>query len=92
MSLATYLVTLKIKTNGLEKDSIHLIDATNEDNAGNAALVAECHGDFNDDTAQWDGDGVDDLNGEFHYSIKNTVLVEEKDVTTLKRYLLNQNS
>ena len=45
-------------TNGLEKDSIHLIDATNDENAGNAALVAECHGDFDDDTAQWDGDGT----------------------------------
>ena len=92
MNLATYLVTLKIKTNGLEKEAIHLIDATNVDNARNAALVAEFHGDFDDDTAQWDGDGVDDLNGEFSYTVKSAVLVEDKDVATLKRYLLNQNS
>ncbi|WP_394222508.1 hypothetical protein [Alteromonas gracilis] len=92
MNLATYLVTLKIKTNGLEKDSIHLIKATTKDNAGRAALVAECHGVFDDDTAQWDGDSVDDLNGEFNYTVKNTVLVEEKDVATLERYLLNRNS
>lgn len=87
MKTNTYAVKVRIYTNGYEKHTTKVVYATSEENARNDALVGECHGDVDDGTAQWDGDTINDMFGEFIYEVVNVTQVDDADILVLRKYL-----
>ncbi|HDY7901193.1 TPA: hypothetical protein RQK56_004054, partial [Vibrio vulnificus] len=63
-----------------------LVLAADEHEAGENAMLGECHGDIADGTAEWVNDGVSDLGWEFHYSVISSKKIEKEHVTILRKY------
>jgi hypothetical protein len=79
-----YLVRLKLQIGEYEKGSDMIINADNEEQAGQMAMALECHG-----NAHWGEHSgiVYDLGGEFAYSVKGTQELTEDDFQVLKRFV-----
>lgn len=87
MKMNDYIVKLRIQTCGFEKNTTKIVYATNEENARRDALISECHGDIDDGTAEWDGDTINDMCGEFIYSVLSVIKVDDKDLLLIRKYL-----
>ena len=87
MEINTYVIKLRISTNGYEKNITKLVCATSEEDARRDALIGECHGDINDGTAEWEGDSINDMDDDFIYTVTGVTQVDDGDVATLRKYL-----
>jgi len=73
-----------------EKSNKVLILADCENSAFREAMLSECHGSLEDDTASWLSDDfstIADMNGEMIYWVTGCEEVSEKDAKTLKRFM-----
>ncbi|GIU42924.1 hypothetical protein TUM4438_10640 [Shewanella sairae] len=87
----TYIVRLVIQAGEYEKSSMVLVKAADEDEAKGTALIEECHGAIDNETAEWTSTGILDLGGEFHHRVSFCCLVRPEHVDMLKAYLNGDN-
>lgn len=80
-----YMVTLEMQIGEYSKDSKHLVEAYDEDEAEKAAYASEQH----EDDAEWDEDlqAFVDCNGEMIYRVVEVNEVPWEDAVVLRKYL-----
>jgi hypothetical protein len=87
MNKNIYYIETKIQTGEYEKTSTTLVAADTKKEAQEKALLGECHGSLENKSIEFTGDdAVEDMGGEFIYSIYTCIKVDEEDVETLRKY------
>ncbi|MDC8832927.1 hypothetical protein [Alteromonas gilva] len=84
--MKNFVVKLNIQTGEYEKNCTKLIVADNQEDAGNQAMLSECHGDLGE-SAEWTESGISDLFWEFHYSVYSVTEVKPEHYEILKLYI-----
>ncbi|MFT6903884.1 MAG: hypothetical protein ACJAS1_000529 [Oleiphilaceae bacterium] len=84
--MKTYIAKIKIESGGYEKDNRLLISANDPEEAGKTALLEECHCEIGDG-AEWDEFGrIEDVSGDFRYSLHSCIEVAPEHVDFVKAY------
>ena len=82
-----FAVNLCIVNGEVEKSSLHVVDAQNEQDATRLALLDECHSD-DDFGVEWeDENSLSDVFGECYYSMKSCVEISPDHAAVLRTYL-----
>lgn len=83
-----FLVTLQIQCGDYQKHATTLQAAHSEDQAMKSALIGQCHGDIEEGSAIWDDEfTIEDVGGEFFYTVDSCEEVEPLHVHILKKYM-----
>jgi hypothetical protein len=83
--MAMHVVLIKIKSGSYESTRMSLVNAVDKKEAGQIALLGECHNQIGDG-AEWEDDIISDLNGDCLYSVVACKEVPENEVGILKKY------
>ncbi|MFA0356885.1 hypothetical protein AB4525_08200 [Vibrio breoganii] len=82
--MSYFLVKVCIYTGEYEKSSTSFVKADNQKDAADTAIYGESH---SPESLDWSNQVVEDMGGEFLYSIKSIIEVQPCDVDALERYL-----
>jgi len=83
----TYFVEVKVVTDSLRKATNHLIKANTEQEAKDAAILAEFNGELGKAAHKLDDDSFEDVHNDVIYSIKSVTEVSAEDSPILMKLM-----
>tara|TARA_B100001059_G_C17517115_1_gene418839 strand:+ start:350 stop:625 length:276 start_codon:yes stop_codon:yes gene_type:complete len=86
--MPAFLIVKQIQSGEYEKITTTLVCADSEQQACEGALLGECHSGLGEG-ADWleEGQQIEDLYGEFIYTLYSVKLVPDKDLEVLSKYM-----